>query len=550
MILNLERFPIFILYMLMLLPFFSCNKKQFRDNATSYENSIQKAMYHNTNQQFDSAFYYFNKAKLACDESETEKKNYCLHFIAEIEQRESDFSGSEVTAIEALENNSQSIYLPNIYNQLGIAYAAQNDFENAIKYYNKAYQVTEDKLYKAILKNNIAVVYLEDKKYQNALTTLEPLLQDDTLQKYPTEYAKIVDNLGFTYAKTNDPRGITFLNKALKIRVDQKINYELIASYLHLSEFYEKKDIKKAQYFAELEYAVASKTNSVDDRISALKFLVKNTFGATSRKYAIKQIYLSDSINKVRQKTKTQFAKIKYDATKAIKETENQKKEKQFYILLFLFTAMTGLFSYFLIRSRNKRKLANETYTTETRISKKLHDELANKVFHSLTFAQTQDWQDAEKKETFVTGLDQIYDQIRDFSRTNETIDTGQKFENNLVGMLSDFNSHSVRVIIKKDAVDWQKIKPAKKIALHRVLLELLVNMKKHSQCSFVIIKIESTDKNILIDYTDNGIGDKNQMFLKKGLPNTENRIKAINGTVTFDPDNDKGFKIKISFPK
>jgi signal transduction histidine kinase len=550
MILNQERFPIFILHTLLVLFFCSCNKKQFMDNGISYENSIQKAMHYNTNQQFDSAFYYFNEAKLACDESETEKKNYCLHFIAEIEQRESDFSGSEVTAIEALENNNQSIYLPNIYNQLGIAYTAQNDFENAIKYYNKAYLVTEDKLYKAIIKNNIGVVYLEDKKYNNALTTLEPLLQDDTLQKHPIEYAKVLDNLGFTHFKTNNLHGITFLKKALKIREDQKINYELIASYLHLAEFYEKKDTKKAQYFAELEYVMASKTNSVDDRIRALKFLVKNTVGAVSQKYAMQQIQLSDSINSVRQKSKTQFAKIKYDASKAIKETENQKNQKQFYILLFLFTAMVALFSFFLIRSKNKRKLANEAYTTETRISKKLHDELANHIFHSLTFAQTHDLQDTEKKEVLVNGLDQIYNQIRDFSKTTNAIETGENFEANLVEMLSDFNSQSVKVIIKKDPIDWKKMQPEKKIAIHRVLLELMVNMKKHSKCNYVIIKLETIANTIVIDYSDNGIGDKDQLFLKKGLPNTENRIKAINGTVTFDPENSKGFKLKISFPK
>lgn len=550
MIPSQERFPIFSFYFLILLSFCGCNKPQFVENENSYDTFIQKATQYNTNQQFDSAFYYFNKAKLACTDNEKDRKNYCLLFIAEIEQRQSDFSGSEVTGIEAIENDNQSIYLPNIYNQLGIAYVEQQDFENAIKYYNKSYLATNDKLYKALIKNNIAVVYLEDKKYYAAVSTLESLLQDDTLQKHPKEYAKILDNLGHAYFKTNNPKARIFLDKALKIREDQKINYELIASYLHLAEFYEETNPNKAYKYLTLGYENATKSNSVDDQIRALKLLVNKCEGAIAKKYAMQQIQLSDSINNVRQKSKTQFAKIKYDATKAIKETENQKREKQFYILLFLFTAMTGLFSYFLIRSKNKQKVANGIYATETRISKKLHDELANKVFHSLTFAQTHDLQDAEKKETFVVGLDQIYDQIRDLSRTNETIDTGEKFETNLVEMFSDFNSQSVKVIIKKDPIDWKKIKPTKKIALHRVLLELLVNMKKHSHCSFVIIKIESTDKNILVDYSDNGIGDKNQLFLKKGLPNTENRIKAINGSVTFDADNNKGFKLKISFPK
>lgn len=550
MILHQERFSIFIFYGIVQLFFCSCNKQRLEVDINKYNNYVNKAIQYNTNQQFDSAFYYFNKAKLACDESEMEKKNYCLFYIAQIEQQQSDFSGSEVTAIEALENNSQSIYLPNIYNQLGIAYAEQNDFKNAIKYYNKAYLVTDDLLYKALIKNNIAVIYLEGKNYSNAIKTLEPLLQDESVKKSETDYAKIIDNLGYAYFKSNNPIAIDFLNKAVKIREEKNLNFELIASYLHLSEYYVVTNFDLSLKYAKLGYENATKCKSVADRITALKFLVQNSDGITSQKYAIQQILLSDSITTIRQKSKTQFAKIKYDASKAEKETESQKKYKQIYFLLFLLTTMIALFSFFLIRSKNKRKIVEEKYNTETELSKKLHDELANHVFHSITYAQTQDLTIYAKKEVLLSELDEIYNQIRDFSRVTSTIPTGENFEKIVLEMLSDFNSHAVKVIIKKEFIDWKKISPEKKIALYRLLLELMVNMKKHSQCSFVIIKFKNHDKTIIIDYHDNGIGDANQLFIAKGLQNAENRIKTINGTIIFDSDNKKGFKLTISFPK
>jgi len=39
------------------------------------------------------------------------------------------------------------------------------------------------------------------------------------------------------------------------------------------------------------------------------------------------------------------------------------------------------------------------------------------------------------------------------------------------------------------------------------------------------------------------------KIILKNGLQNVENRIKTINGTITFEPKTGKGLKILIAFP-
>ncbi len=549
MILKPERFPIFIFYALMLLVFCACDKKSFIGN-NDFDHCIEKANGFYEKQQFDSAFFYFNKAKQTCTDREKEQKNYCLYYIAAIEQQQCDFSGSEVTAIEALENNNEPNNLPNIYNQLGIAYAGQNDFENAIKYYKMSFSATTDSLSRIIIKNNLAVIYLEDRKYVKAIKTLLPLLKSDTLLNHAVEYAKVIDNLGYAYFKNNNSNALFFLNKSLKIRENQKIDYELIASYLHLSEFYETTAPEKALRFAKLEYATAKRTNSIDDKIHALKFLVKNSNSETSKQYAMEQIVLSDSIFRVRQKSKTQFAKIKYDSKKAIQESEKQKQHKQIFLILFIFSVVVAAFIFFLVRSKNKRKVLRTAYNTETEISKDLHDELANQISQTISFAETQNLENEEKKESLLKKLDEIYHQIRNFSKRNSPVDTGEKFLDGLKEMLSDFNSKTVTVIIQNDVKDWHNLLPEKKITLHRALLELMVNMKKHSQCSHVVLHFQTVGKMIVIDYTDNGIGDKDKLFLNKGLQNTENRIKAINGKVTFDAERQKGFKLKISFPK
>jgi signal transduction histidine kinase len=74
--------------------------------------------------------------------------------------------------------------------------------------------------------------------------------------------------------------------------------------------------------------------------------------------------------------------------------------------------------------------------------------------------------------------------------------------------------------------------------------------MKKHSQCSLVVVAIKKNENTIVVDYNDNGIGMKNDEFiLKNGLQNVENRIDAIKGTINFDASSGKGFKVTFSFP-
>jgi signal transduction histidine kinase len=82
------------------------------------------------------------------------------------------------------------------------------------------------------------------------------------------------------------------------------------------------------------------------------------------------------------------------------------------------------------------------------------------------------------------------------------------------------------------------------------VLQELLVNMKKHSEAGLVVLVFSSTAKAITIKYTDNGKGLDSLVIDKKGLQNAENRILALKGSLTFENEIHKGFKVSIQIPK
>ncbi|WP_309640743.1 ATP-binding protein [Flavobacterium sp.] len=564
MIRQLFRFPNFILFVLLCF-FFSCQNENIEavpNNKANYNLLLKKAERYEAKHIYDSAFYYYNEAKLNCNPKiDGDNVIYALIRMSFIQQVQSDYSGSEANATEAIpyfKETKEPSYPPVVYNILGIAYKEQRNYERSIFYYQQALRFTPNTLEKIILQNNIAVVYMDQKKYDQAIKILKSISENrEAIQNQETQ-ARILDNLGYCYFKTGNVNGISLLNESLKVRKLTHDDFGLIASYYHLADYYETSNSALAVDYAMKGYTISSQLKSVDDQLQLLGKLIQNTNGIDSKKYSITHLRLSDSLIHSRQVAKNQFAKIKYDATKTKTENANLKLEKErisnrntllvislitFFIVVFLL--------YIILRIKHKKDKQHEAYNTEIRIAKKLHDELANDVFHAMTFAETQDLNVGTNKESLLHTLDNIYSRTRNISKENSTINTGPDFINHLKEMLLGYSDKNVNVISKGfESFDWSFIEDHKKIMLYRILQELLVNMKKHSQCSLVVITIQKMGNKIVVDYSDNGIGiSENKLNLKNGLQNVENRIEAIKGTISFDATSGKGFKVNFSFP-
>jgi signal transduction histidine kinase len=573
MILKKLNFLIYILILLQLFTLQSCKKKSppvtiLKENS-EYKNQFTLAEKYFKSEDYDRAFYYYNEIKSNSDvNKDQEKIIYSLLKIAIIQQIQGDYASSETSATEAIpffQKETNLYYKCAVYNILGINYENLYDYDNAIYYYNQALKHAVDELQKIVLQNNIAVVYLDQKKYQQAIAILLPLTLTKEVSKNKENYARILDNLGYSYFRLGDTKSLTYLNQSLKIRELIKDDFGLTKSYIHLSEFYKELNPKSSYTYSKQAYNKATKINNVDDRLKSLTLLMQSNTGNDSKKYSKIYLRINDSLNQARQKAKNQFAKIKYDSTKEKNENlilktqkaENaleleQQKNRNYIAYFFIITGiLSSIFLYYYLKNKSKKEQQAAVYKSETRISKKLHDELANDVYQTMAFAETQDLQNPIKKETLLGNLDKIYARTRNISRENSKIETGFKFEEELKEMISGYNNNQIQIIIKDNGdINWLKIQTETKIAIHRVLQELMVNMKKHSQCSFAVIRFESNEKSIEISYSDNGIGIKDSLILKNGLSNVENRIHTINGTIIFDSETAKGFKAKIIIPK
>jgi len=573
MILKKLHSPILVLLTLFQL-LQSCEKKPInkpskKSNLAEIDRLIDLGDKHFENVKYDSAYYYHNKAKSLCDvKTDNTRIIYSLARMSEIQQNQGDFSGSETTAIEAISFLNTTLdpsYECSIYNLLGIVYMKLYDYDNALNYYNKGINLKIDTIRKLKFKHNITVVYMAKQDYNRAIQILLPLTLKQEVVNDSAFFSKVLDNLGYSYFKVGNPKGIDYLNQALKIKIKIKGDCGLAVSYLNLTKYYKETNPRLANDYAQMAYEKASKVNNVDDRLESLALLIQTSAANESKIYSEKYIHINDSITKVRQNARNQFAKIKYDSKKDKEENlllKNQKSENLLELeiqknknLLLRFLIVIGilstLFLYYFLKAINKKEKIQTAYDTETRISKKLHDELANDVYHTMAFAETQDLSSSQNKEILLTNLDTIYSLTRNISKENSAIYTGLHFVACLKEMISGFNTDAVTILINSmDSINWNALETNKKIIIYRVLQELLVNMKKHSQCSLVAITFKIIENKLQIDYSDNGLGAAiEKINSKNGLQNVENRILAIKGTITFDTKPGKGFKSSFTIP-
>lgn len=534
------------------------------DSVAIGSNYARLAYYYSLNYKKDSAFLSYERSKqIHIKLGDSAKIGENLAQMAIIQSDLGDYSGSDYNAVQALKyiNKNNEQYLNAIYNCLAISSRKQNDYHEAIYWYDKAISISTNALSKVTCQNNKANAYRDLKEYEKSITLLSEILNDTILINNPKTEARIIDNLAFTKWSANKNAAVLpDLLKALSIRINENDLFGLIASYAHLSDYYKEKSPKTALEYATKMYKQATDQKSPHDQLEALEKLIEFDTSNKAKEYYNRYVKLNDSVNEAEQKVLNKFAKVKYDTEKNREENLQLKinasekeleleKEKTTKIITGISGsfAIVGLliFVYYRKQKHQHEKRA-EVYKTETRISKKIHDEVANNVVNIMNKVQYTE----NPKNELLDDLEKVYLLTRNISHENNSIETGEKFEHFLKTMLTSFNADKTTVILKDiHKVALAEISKEKQIELYRILQELMVNMRKHSEASLVAITFQNIKNQYAINYSDNGIGlNLDELTFKNGLANVETRIKSINGTVTFDTALNNGFKAFISF--
>lgn len=491
--------------------------------------------------------------------------------MANIQKKFGNYSLARTIALDGLqyldstENYKQ---LAGLYHIASAAYKEQKRYTRAFEFNEKALKLYETNLARQqknkgdflTYQNTKANILREKGEYAEAIELYDELLSNSDVLKSKIRKARVIDNKGYALWLKNpaNPISEALLLEALSLRNVSNNEEGLIASNLHLAEYYSEHDKNKAKTHALKAYENAKNTNARVDQLEILKRLMKLD-PIHKETYFDDYLKIRNYLDDINNNNENLYGLSKYENDRlqeknlaAAKENakieidkERYQRQKYIYLGIALLILITGIYIFFILKANHNREKLLVAFQKEAEISQKIHDELANDVYNVMTELENSE----HKSESVQRKLDVIYHRTRDISRELQDVDTGNAFSEELTSLLSSYNSSSVNVLLKTYNTEiWKSIQPHVKTTIYRVFQELLVNMKKHSEASLVMFAITPKNRGIVIQYTDNGKGISTNIS-KNGLQNTETRIRTIDGTFTFDTTSKKGCKININIP-
>ncbi len=540
----------FLFFICLLLSFQSIS--QSKTDSLSYYSNLTK--YPRQDSDLIKAYTYFDR--VLKEAKRTNNKNnigYCLLYKASIEYKGGFYNESEqsaITALELIDKEKNSEYLkslrPGLYNHLGILYRAQKNFSQAHSLYHQALKFSDSLKDSLTIYNNIANVFKEERKFESAKRTLIKAYEKVQDSNETIIKARVLDNLGVVKSKTDSTKGLEEMLGALKIREAKYNTIGIYSSYNHLAEYYKSiSNLSKAKKYARKSLSIAQKLNSATYIQNSLGLIIELKEDIDIKRYK----KLNDSIIQAKQRSANRFALLKYDTSKQKRiakenelKTERQKKLTLFYQFLGAVIFLLLIGSYFFYKEKHKKKIVERVIQTEGRISKKVHDVIANDVYHVIAKIQTK----SSSQKEILDDLEKVYGKARNISRDNNTIEEDMDFHELLNDLFNSYQSEIISIITKGlKNIDWRKVTIHKKNMLYRVVKELMTNMSKYSKANLVTLAFEQNNRHTIITYKDNGIGCS--LSKKNGLLNAENRIKSVNGQIIFESELGNGFKAKIT---
>ncbi|MDQ1098304.1 MULTISPECIES: ATP-binding protein [Chryseobacterium] len=537
---------------------FSCKNKNKPINIIDNNINYKKAKVFRDAKISDSAFYYFNIAK-----NEYLKNNDSLGVakslvnMAMIQTRKEDFFGGIESSLEAnryLKKDNDSTVRSTLainYNNIAIDFNYLKNYKNAFEYFNQALKFTDNHDAKYLFYNNIGDVLINEGELELAKNYLRKAILS-TDQSY---YAMALNNLTKAEYLSNpsyDP--VPNLLKALTIRQNENDSLGQSSSYSTIADYYYDKNKALSLKYAKMMLQKCIQNKSANDQLEALQKIIKLDPKNYLKNFSqFKE--LDDSLQLERNRAKNQFAFIRYDlegknAENEILKTakvEDENKLLQLSIITsaIVFALIITNVWYRKRQIRLKQEKELEVKNTQLRLSKKVHDVVANGIYQVMTKIENQEHFD---RDTALDELEFVYEKSRDISY--DKADEEQEFSKKISELIASFNNDTVKTFTAgNNPALWETISPLVKDEVFQIIRELMVNMKKHSQASHVAFRFERTETSVEIQYKDNGIGIPGDLIYKNGLRNAESRMAAIGGAIIFDTEIEKGLKVNLSVP-
>lgn len=549
-----------------------------------YTNTIRK----------DSAFAYYTKAEKIYQKL-NDKENMAIAYmnISYIQSYENDFSGSEVSAIKALsalEDNGDSNKVYATYSQLGYISTELKDYEKALEYYQKAYDIAIKNnlslpLQKINSLNNIGNVYQRQNKDKMAIEKFQQAIDEIKLVENKSFlHAILLDNLAYSKFKNKDFTGLPNLYfESLKIRDSLNNGVGIVYLKIHLSEYYlETKDSANAKRYAYEALKLSKETKNYRAVLVALK-QTGIVDPDKSSVYSEEYIKINDSLQNAERKTKDKFARIEYETNEIIQQKDKLAEQNRNMIFFFGLVIMIGIL-LFVIRNQRARtqelllkqaqqkaneeiynlmlyqqnKIEESRVSEKVRIAQELHDGILGRLFGARlnldSLNKRQDEAAIDIRNNYLIELKNIEQDIREISHdlNREKSALNNNFisiVNNLIEQQENLSEAKVSFLIDVE-IEWEKIENNIKINMYRILQESLQNINKYANAKNIKIEIKKNDKNLKLTVADDGVGFSVKKKSKGiGMQNMLSRAEASHGILDVKSKPGRGTSITITVP-
>ena len=544
----------------------------------------------------DSAFlYYFKSEKLYLNLKDKYNAARTRLNIALLQYDESDFLGSEISALKALrvlKGEKEDVTLYELYNLLGLVYNELEEYDKAIEFHSKALSLSEANVLpieiqsKATSMYNIGLVYLNLNQFIKAIPYFQKGLEQkkDLLLYKPYVLALLLDNLAHSRFKLKESKGLPeMFYKSLKLRDSLHLTTGILYSQIHLSEYFASKNdtLKALQYSNE---ALQTAQNSKNKRnyllpLKQLAVLEPKKASIYNKEY----IHINDSLQKADRNIADKFTRIEYETDQIKDENTNLTTQNRNLVYIFGSILILGMFIYIikaqkaknreLLFKQEQQKVNEEIYSLmisqqsnvesirikeKKRVAQELHDGVLGRMFGVRMnldgLNKIHDEAAIEKRNNYLSELKNIEQDIREIS--HDLNREKSELINNFVAIVDDlfenqkqtFKPNLVSTI--DSTIKWESMSNAIKINLYRILQESLQNINKYANANAIHVEFKREIDNLFLEISDDGIGfNVNRAKKGIGLQNMLSRINECKGTFEIKSKKGEGTIITVTVP-
>jgi signal transduction histidine kinase len=346
--------------------------------------SLLGLMYHNKVNNFDSAHFFYEKAKNTAIET-SDKKNLVAALNDEgiLFEDQNDFKNALANYLKALEisrTEKDTVGWMAALMNIGFVYKSQKDHKKAIQYFQESLDmslIAHSAKREAENYYNLGMVYIDLKEYDRARSYLFKVVSFLDEKKNAKELGRLYHTIAISYQEENKTeKSIDYLNKAMILAEQYGTLKDKASSSIELGEYYRKiKQYPQALKYTQAGYDFAKKAHLQNKQKQALALLAEiyETTGNYPKAYQAQseRIIVMDSIfNETESRQRLEMIE-KFETDKKQQENEilkaktllqdteiNKRNQTIWFIGLSLLAV--AAFSVYLISENRKKTLLNE----------------------------------------------------------------------------------------------------------------------------------------------------------------------------------------------